>query len=260
MFEPLKEFISYRGMVRNLVKREIRGRYKGSILGFLWNFIVPLVQILVYALVFSTIFRSGLEHYAVFLTSGMIAWILFSESLIDGSGTLVANSDMLKKIYFPRSVLPISILLSKFVNYVITMMIFFIFVAAINFGVSWQALLCMLFMVPIYLVFLAGIVLMLSAINVYLRDIQYIVSVMMVALIWLTPIMYVRDQFDNELLNVLLTINPMTYFVEVFQSILYWKAVPSVSLICTCLIISAVSFAVGCLIFNHLEKDFAEVL
>ena len=260
MFESLKEFISYRGMIRNLVKREIRGRYKGSVLGFLWNFIVPLVQILVYILVFSNIFKSGLDNYAVFLTSGMIVWIMFSESLVDGSGMLVGNSEMLKKIYFPRSVLPISMVLSKLVNFFIMLAIFFIFIAVMDFGASWQALLCLFIAIPIFLLFLIGLTLFLSSINVYLRDIQYIVSVIMIALIWLTPIMYVRDQFDNALLNTLLTINPMTYFIEMFQSILYWQTVPSLSSVCICLGIALISLFVGILVFKLLEKDFAEVL
>ena len=260
MFESLKELVNYRCMIRNLVKREIRGRYKGSILGFIWNFIVPLVQILVYIMVFSAIFKPGIDNYAIYLTAGMIAWLLFSESLVDGSGTLVANSDLLKKIYFPRSVLPISIVLSKLVNYVITLAVFFIIVAVMDFGVSYEALLLLLPCIIIFVIFLIGAALFLSAINVYFRDVQYIVSVAMMAWIWLTPIMYVRDQFDNAIFNFIIKFNPMTYFIDMFQAILYWKVAPTGITITLCILMAVVSLVVGSLVFKLLEKKFAEVL
>lgn len=91
MFEPLKEIWNYRFMISSMVRREIRGRYKGSVLGLLWNFITPLMQIIVYIMVFSLIFKPSIPHYEFYLTSGMIAWIFFSESVSDGSGVIVSN-------------------------------------------------------------------------------------------------------------------------------------------------------------------------
>lgn len=260
MFDSMRELYDFRGMVRNLVKREIRGRYKGSVLGFLWNFITPLVQILVYILVFTSIFKPGIDNYAIYLTVGMIAWILFSESITDSSGTMVANSDLLKKIYFPRSVLPLSIIFSKVVNYLITLAILFIIIAVTGFGVNWVALLTLPLVLILFLVFIMGLGLALSALNVYFRDVQYIVTVVLMAWIWLTPIMYVRDSIDNALLNAILTINPMTYFIQLFQDVLYWQAVPGITTWLICLGLALASIILGSLVFKHLEKDFAEVL
>ena len=260
MFESAKRLWNYRFMIASLVRREIRGRYKGSVLGFLWNFITPLMQIFVYIMVFSIIFRPSIPHYEFYLTAGMVAWIFFSESVSDGSGIIVSNSHMIKKIYFPRSVLPISSVLAKMVNFFIMIGIAFIIFAVTGFGFDGVALLALVPTILIYLVFLIGMALLLSALDVYFRDIQYIVSVILMVLIWMTPIMYVRSDYSDALLNTVLKLNPMTYFIEMFQSVLYWKVVPSLSSFLICGGIAIVSLIVGMIVFRRLEKNFAEVL
>ena len=260
MFDSVKNLFNYRSMVWNLVRREVRGRYKGSILGFIWNFLTPLIQILVYIVVFSAIFKPNIDNYAIFLTSGMILWILFSESIVECSWVLVGNSEMLKKIYFPRSALPIAQILSKMVNFIIMLAIYFVIVIVMDFGVSFEALLSFIPFILIFVIFMIGFALIVSALDVYFRDVQYILTVLMMALIWMTPIMYTRDSFDSELLSTIISCNPMTYYVEWFHDILYWKCLPDISTVVICLVISVVFFAIGCFVFKKLEKDFAEVL
>ena len=260
MFESIVELFRYRSMIRNLVKREIRGRYKGSILGFLWNFITPLIQIMVYIIVFSAIFKPDIENYPLYLISGMMVWIWFSESSTDGSGTLVANGDMLKKIYFPRSVLPLSIVLSKMVNFLIMIVLYAVIAAVMNYRLSIEALFCLPLIIVITFFFIFGFVLMMSAIDVFLRDVQYILSVLMMALVWMTPIMYSSEGIENGLLNTILTLNPLTYVVHLYQSVFYWRSVPSMTDLCVCVICAAVLMIVGVLIFKKLEGSFAEVL
>ncbi len=260
MFESLRELGQYRSMVRNLVKREVRGRYKGSVLGFFWNFILPLIQILVYIMVFTQIFRSDLDNYAVYLVSGMVFWIWFSDSISEGSGTIVANSDMVKKIYFPRVILPVTITLSKMVNFIITLGIFFVIIAVLDHGFDPMALLFLPLIIVISLFFIVGFSILLSAINVYLRDTQYITTVILMAWVWLTPIMYSRDFIESTFINQFLSLNPMTYFVSVFQDILYWKAVPDMFDLGMCALLALVMMVVGTAVFRYLERDFAEVL
>ena len=260
MLDSAKNLLNYRSMIWNLIKREVRGRYKGSILGFFWNFITPLVQILVYIIVFSAIFKPNLDNYAIYLTCGMIMWIYFSDAVSESSWILVGNSDMLKKIYFPRSALPIAQVLSKLVNYFIMLAIFIIIALATGFGVDWLLLLTIIPFTIVFVIFIIGISLILSALDVYFRDIQYIVTVSLMALIWLTPIMYSKDSFDMELLSNILAVNPMTYFVEWFHSILYWKCLPDMTTVIVCLVLSASSFIIGYIVFNRLENNFAEVL
>ena len=116
MIKDLKELYAYRQMIFSLVKKDLRGRYKGSVLGFMWTFINPLLQMGVYTLVFSIILRNDIDKYYLFLFVALVPWIFFSASLTGGADSVLASKDMLKKIYFPREVLPISYVTGAFVN------------------------------------------------------------------------------------------------------------------------------------------------
>ena len=126
MISRIKEIYAYREMIFSLVKRDLKGRYKGSVLGFLWTFLNPLFQLAVYTMVFSTIMRSGIEDYYLFLFVALIPWIFFSTSLTGGAGCILSQQDMVKKIYFPREVLPISFVTSQFVNMLLSFIVIFV--------------------------------------------------------------------------------------------------------------------------------------
>ena len=127
MLKHIKEIYEYRDMIFSLVKRELRGRYQKSVLGMLWTFLNPLCQILVYTFVFTVVFPSNIEDYYIYLMTGIIPWTFFSEALGQGAGSVVANSDMTKKIYFPREVLTISSVTAKFVNMLLSFIVVFVF-------------------------------------------------------------------------------------------------------------------------------------
>ncbi len=260
MFETVKELTRYHGMIGNFIKKEIRGKYKGSILGFLWNFIVPITQVVVYLMVFSIVFRPEIESYPIYLITGMVPWIFFSEALGGGTGTIVANSSLVTKIYFPRSVLPLASTVSKFVNFLISMVIVIIVIAAYGHGFDPVALLFLPVMMILLFMFAFGLTLLMSALNAYLRDLEYIVSVALMIFIWLTPIMYQRDMFDDPLLTTILKLNPMTYFVEGFEQILYSLSVPATFTFLMCVGLAVGTLLVGWIAFHRLEKDFAEVM
>ena len=260
MFDSFFESLEYRPMIRNLVKREIRGRYKGSLLGFLWNFILPLMQIIVYAMVFTVIFRQDIENYYIYLIVGMVPWFMINDSFVGGAGSIVENSQLITKIYFPRSVIPISVVFSKFVNFIISIAIAIVVIIIAGHHVEPIAFLMLPLAMLILLVFCLGMALILSAANVYMRDVQYLVSVLTMVWIWLTPIMYVRNYVDNELISTLLSLNPATYLIEIFQDIMYWAQVPSFLTLFTAIAVAVVAFVVGILVFDRYSPDFAEVL
>ena len=106
--KQLRELYEYREMIFSLVKKDLRGRYKGSVLGFLWTFINPLLQLVVFTLVFSVIMKAGYEQYYMFLFVALVPWMFFASSVQDGSTSILREKDMVKKIYFPREVLPIA--------------------------------------------------------------------------------------------------------------------------------------------------------
>ena len=260
MFETVHELIEYRSMVFNMVKRDIRGRYKGSLLGFLWNFVLPLMQIVVYIMVFTIIFKQDIEHYYVYLIVGMVPWFMFSDSVNYGSGSVVDNSQLITKIYFPRSVIPVSIVISKLVNFLISLVFVFIVLIVGGHGMDPIALIALPLAVVCLFLFSTGLAMILAALNVYMRDVQYLVSVILMMLIWMTPIMYVHSFVNNDFFQMILNLNPLTYLVEMFQNVLYWKVLPPLDSAIIAVVESVVAITLGMYIYAKLSVDFAEVL
>ena len=256
----IRELYDYRSMVWNLVRRDLRGRYKGSLLGFLWNFILPLMQILVYIMVFTVVFRQNIEHYYVYIIVGMVPWTMFNDAVLSSSGSIIENSQLVSKIYFPRTVIPLSMVISKFINFLISMGIALLILAVGGHGFDGWALASLPVAVFCLFVFSLGLSLLLAAADVYMRDVQYMVNVILMMLIWLTPIMYVKDFIDNDTFQTMLDINPLTYIVEMFQDCLYWKAVPGIEDAIIAVAASVIMLLIGTAVFEKYSPDFAEVL
>lgn len=259
MVQRVKELYAYRDMIGSLVRRELRGRYKGSVLGFLWTYINPLCQVVVYSAVFSVIFRVEIEKFYLYLIIGMMPWTFFNTSVQGGSTCVRAQAEMVKKIAFPREVIPISYVTSAFVNMLFSFIIVFLAVLLSGFGFYWRAMLYLpLVMLMEYLLAL-GIALAVSAITVYFRDLEQIVSVLMMAWIYITPIMYTID-YVPEQYRRLIMFNPMTPVVEMFHQILYYRIEPTGPYLALAGAYSCGIFIVGALTFMILERNFAEEL
>lgn len=136
-----RELYAYREMIFSLVRRDLKGRYKGSVLGFLWTFINPLLQLAVYTLVFSVILRNNIEDFYLFLFVALVPWIFFSTSVAGGSSCIWQQQDMVKKIYFPREVLPIAFVTSQFINMLLSLLVVLATLIVSGFGINFKALL-----------------------------------------------------------------------------------------------------------------------
>lgn len=259
MFKKLKELYAYREMIASLVKRDLKGRYKGSVLGFLWTFINPLLQLLVYTMVFSVIMRAGIEDYYMFLFVGLVPWIFFSSSLNGGASCIWSQKEMVKKIYFPREVLPISYVTSQFVNMLLTFIVIFavIFLTGRELNIAALPYLPVIMIVE-YLLAL-GVTMISSAITVYLRDVEYILGIVAMAWQFLTPIMYSIEQVPEEL-HIVFNLNPMSPIIIAYRDILYYGRVPQLSTLLSALVLGVILLIVGVLVFGHLQKHFAEEL
>ena len=257
--ETLKELYSYREMIFSLVRKELRGRYKGSVLGFLWTFINPLLQLLVYTLVFSVIMRMGIDRYYLFLFVALIPWIFFSASLTGGSGSILASKDMVKKIYFPREIMPIAYVTSAFVNMLLSFVVIFAVVLVSGMGVNPVALLYLPVIMLVEYVLALGIALLASALTVYFRDLEYILGIIAMAWQFLTPVMYSSDLVPENLLPIW-KLNPMTPVIEAYRQILYYKEVPHLDTLLNASILGVVTLVVGYVVFRKLQKGFAEEL
>lgn len=194
----LRELWLYRELVRNLVVRDLKVRYRDSILGIAWSWLNPLLMMIVYSIFFTIALRdNSIPHYPVFLLCGLLPWNFSNDSILQATGSITGNAHLVKKVYFPREVLPISIVLSNLVNFFIALPIFFGLALISGAPLSWSA-----FLLPVTILiqvaFTTGLALLLATLNVFYRDAQHILSVIMLAWFFLTPVIYPIDTVPEE--------------------------------------------------------------
>lgn len=253
-----KNLYSYRELLKTNVKKEIRGKYKNSFLGVLWSFFNPLLQIAVYAIVFPLILRNTQENYLIFLCSGLIPWTFFATSISRSAFTMVENGNILKKVYFPREILPISVVTSETVNFLISTVIIIGFVIFGGLGINKYLLFYPIILIAQYLLILA-ISFIVSSISVYVRDLQHLIGVALQLLFYAAPIVYAPESIPQEF-KWILDINPMTYIINGYRSIFYNQTMPDILSLGILIVISIIFCVIGYLIFSKLQKGFAEQL
>lgn len=255
----LKEIFEYREMIYSLVRQDLRGRYKGSVLGFLWTFINPLLQLAVYTFVFSIVMPNGIPKFYLYLFVGLVPWLFFSGSMTGGAACIMSQKDMVKKIYFPREVMPISYVTSGFINMLFCFIVIFAVVLISGIGFNPVALLYLPIVMLVEYTMALGGAMLTSALTVYFRDLEYILGIITMAWMYLTPIIYSIDMVP-EALRPILNLNPMTSVIVAYRNILYDKQVPEVTTLLMAFGLGLIVLAVGSLVFNKLQKGFAEEL
>ena len=220
----IKEIYTYRHMLFTLVKQDINGRYKGSIFGFLWTLLNPLFMLLVYSIVFQFVFRSDIENYPIYLFICLMPWNAFNNMIGAGTTCVSNNASILKKVYFPREVLPLSVVISNTIQYFFSVVIIFIALLVSGVGISWYALLLPI-VVLVQITFAFGLILMLSAANVYVRDVQYMMNPIMMIWMYASPILYSITMVPEKWLW-LYKLNPMVSILQGYQNILYDQTLP----------------------------------
>ena len=257
MIKHFKELYDYRQMIFSLVKKELRGRYKGSVLGFLWTFINPLLQLVVYTLVFSIIMRTGIEKFYLYLFIGLVPWMFFSGSMTGGAACIINQKDMVKKIYFPREVMPISYVLSGFVNMLLTFIVVILVILVSGIGVNLKVWIFLPVIMIVEFVMALGGALLTSALTVYFRDLEYILGILTMAWMYMTPVVYTMDMVP-EWLRPIFNLNPMTPVINAYRDILYYKQMPELSTLIQGFVLGIIVIIVGYIVFNKLQKGFAE--
>lgn len=258
MRQVFKRLYEYRELLKTSVKKEIRGKYKNSFLGVLWSFLNPLLQIAVYAIVFPLILQNKQENYVIFLCCGLIPWNFFATAINRSAFTMIENGNIIKKVYFPREILPISIVTSEAVNFLISTIIIFAFVIFSSIGISKYILFYPILLIAQYLLILA-ISFMISSVCVYFRDLQHLIGVALQLLFYATPIVYATNSIPENFLWIL-KINPMTYIINGYRDIFYNQTIPNVKMLLILIGIMTVLCILGYMIFNKLQKGFAEEL
>lgn len=255
----IKELWHYREMIISLVKRDLKGRYKGSVMGFLWTMINPLLQLAVYTFVFSVIMPSGVERFYLFLFVALVPWLFFSTCLSTGTTVIFAQQEMVKKIYFPRQILPISFTISQFVNMLLSFVVIFIVLIFSGIKFNFKALACLPVIMLVQFILCLGITFVVSALTVYFRDLEYILSIISMAWMYLTPILYPIENVP-EAYRGICYINPMTSIIVAYRDILYSSKVPEMGTLVIAVFMGILLLAIGLVSFEHLQRHFAEEL
>lgn len=255
----IKELWQYREMISSLVKRDLKSRYKGSVLGFFWMFLNPLLQVFVYSIVFSTIMRMDIPKFYLFLFVALVPWLFFSTCLSAGTTVIFSQQDMVKKIYFPREVLPIAFTLSQFVNMLLSFIVIFVVVFFSGIKIEPLALLYLPVIMLIEFVLALGISFLVSGLTVYFRDLEHILSIVSMAWMYLTPVVYPVEMVPEKLVKFIY-LNPMTSIVIAYRDILYYGRCPEMSTLLNATIMGALVLIVGRISFSKLQRGFAEEL
>ena len=251
-----KELYQYRELLKTNVKKDIRGKYKASFLGVLWSFINPLLQVVVYWIVFPYIMRVQTDNYLIFLICGIIPWTWFTTSITNGTTCITNNANLIKKVYFPREILPISIVTSGLINFLISCLIIVLFVLFGGVGLSWHLIFLPLVIIVQYIISLS-LVFLLSAFNVYVKDVEYMVVFLLNLFFYATPILYSSEMFSGWFAWVF-KLNPLAHLINAYRDIFYVHQVPQILNLLILLVGGLIVLILCYIVFKKLEKRFAE--
>lgn len=252
----IRELIRYRQMLKSLVISDLRTRYKGSILGFLWTFLNPLLMLLVYSTIFSTIMRIDIDNYAMFLFIGLLPWLYFQTSLISSSSVLIRNSNLIKKIYFPREVLPLSVVFGSMINFIFGLFILIPALYISGMHIAGTAIYFPLILL-VQTILTISIVVLISVVTVYFRDLEHILGILLMAWFYFTPIIFPTSFIPAEFLY-LFELNPMKPIIEAYQAIFYYYKAPDIEVLSWTCLYSGLFLIVSSIIFKQLNKRVAE--
>ncbi len=255
MIEDAMEIARYRDLVASLVQRDLTVRYKRSVLGFLWTMLNPLLMMLVMTVVFSTFFRFPVEHYAIYLLSGVLLWNLFSQSTSQAVQNLVWGGSLVQRIYVPKAAFVVSAIFVGLVNLALALIPLALIMLILGHPFS-PALLFLPVPILLVAVFALGVGLLVSALAVFFVDVADIYQVILSIFMYLTPIFYPLS-IVPERYQFLIRLNPLYYFVEAFRSPIYEGRIPSLELLTPAALLAAGMFLVGWFFFTRKSDEFA---
>ena len=271
----LAELASSRELLSNLTARELKGRYKGSTLGWIWSLLNPLATMAIFTVVFRLFLRipppagepSGLTNFALFLLCGLLPWNLLAAGIAQGSGALVSNAAVIKKVWFPRETIVLATVAALDVTFLIELGVLAVALLIVgNMVLPWLPV--VLVLVALLSLFVLGLGLALSVLNVYFRDVQYLIGILMQFWFYATPIVYPATLVPETAhiagaeipVRTLYNLNPMVHFISAFRDCFYNLRFPSLSAWAVMVGVTALSLVVGTLTFRKFTPRLAEEL
>ncbi len=258
MSDLCRSLYKNRELIGVLVAKQLKLRYRGSALGFLWTVLNPLLLMLVYTLIVSVYFRVGIEHYPAFLFAGLLPWLWFSSSLQQGVTSILDGAGLVTRSQFPAEVLPVVTLTSNAVNFLLTLPLLFLFLLAFRIKLG-AALVALPVLIALEYLLSLGLVLILSALNVYFRDLQHIVLHLLNVLQFLTPVFY-PPSLIPEFLRPWVFVNPLAVLISAYQDVFYFSRLPHWPPLLGVLAFSCVVLWLATAMFTRYKQTFAEAL
>ena len=243
-------------VLSNLVMKDFKIRYRNMSLGIFWSLVNPLIMMGVLTFVFTFVFSSDRPNFALFLLIGLLPYNFFSLAWSTGTESVVMNGALIKRVPFQRELVPISVVLGNAVHYLLQIALLLIAVGVMR-GVSWQWL-WLPVIVALQVLFVCGMSLITSALNVYYRDMQYLVQAINMVLFWIIPIFYGFDQVDDSI-AWLYEINPVAAVILITRRVLLYQIDPGMAL-AKMAAVTIFTLWVGYVVFVRMEKDFSDYL
>ncbi len=244
----------YNFLLKQLVNRDFKVKYKRSVLGVAWSFVNPLLTMGVQYIIFSTIFSSDIPNYAVYLLIGIVFFNFFNEAVSQGMSSITGNANLIKKVYMPKYIYPLSKLLSSLINFAITLIPLAIVMAITKTVPSWSMLL-LIFDIICFLGFLFGMILILSTLMTFFQDTQFLWTVISMIWMYMTPIFY-TENIIPEKFRTLYHCNPLYQYISFARICLIEGCSPAAMQYVYCIVSSVVVLIFGLFIFKKNQDKF----
>lgn len=254
----IREIFEYKELIKNLVVRDLKVRYKRSILGIFWALLEPLLLMILFTAVFSLLLRIQVEKYPVFVLCGILPWTFFSTSLSYSTGSIAENAPLIKKIYFPREILPLTVIISRLVNFLLSLALLFIFLIAFKIKFTYSLAYLPLILI-VQLIFILGLSLFFSSLNTFYHDVSFILQFILFGWFYITPIFYPVSMVPAKYLSLYM-LNPMAAIVHAYRNVLFSGIPPDFKHLFIAFFISILCLISGTYTFRRIEFRFAEVL
>ncbi|MCB2188655.1 MAG: ABC transporter permease [Deltaproteobacteria bacterium] len=255
-FRHFSEISRHRALVGALTSRDLKARYRGSVLGFLWTFLNPLLLLLVYSLVFSVYFRVQMENYAVFMFTGLLPWVFFSQALNEATGAITDAGSLVTKVMFPMQVLVSVRVWTNFINFLLSLPILALFYLGFGKPVTWTALALPL-VALVQLWFTYSLSLLLATACVFMRDTRHILNNVLTLWFFVTPILYPPAQVPAAF-QPLVKLNPAALLAMAYHDALFWGRWPNAKHLAAVAFLSLIFTWAGVKIFDTYKEYFAE--
>jgi lipopolysaccharide transport system permease protein len=257
-FKAISELFRYKELVYNLVSRDLKVRYKRSVLGVAWAFIEPMAMMFLFTLVFSYLLKIKIDKYPVFVLTGLLAWNFFLTGVNYSLSSISSNANLIKKIYFPKEILPLSTIAGRLINFILSLLLlvpFFIWFR-VPLGVS---ILFLPVVIAVQLVLISGLSLLLSSLNTFYNDVGFLANFIFMGFFYLTPVFYSVDMVPERFRTVYM-LNPMAAVITAYRDVLIYSRLPDMGYFGLAAALSLFIFVLGLMVFKRAEHTFAEVL